>query len=621
MSRASQVPTLVLVLRLAKHFYSTHAHERNTNLLLPLFFQDQQANSPQGCDFQHTLGILDVILFCKHWKRANLFSSQEDELTCCLCLDYFKQPVLVTKCSHNFCKECISQHCKETGAKASCPKCRGELHPQNLVDNRQLANIVETFQHIKETPRTWGRDQEKCQEILKLFLEEKKEASGCQTLKLSAGLLDQHKDMVKISDISKQTEGALEAIINWTKEKTEIKDHVSHIKSSVVEDFSFIKKYIDDQEEMMLEAVDLEYTAVQQKISIVNEQLTARVEKLLELQNNLEELQKNVSSEQEVYVGSPVAMNEVALDIQKINSIAFAVQEFKKMLEKSGYPVQLLQEPPPGIIKRNEIQMDLAQGEIASSSNSCGSLSAVEPSPGTSKINEYRRDMAQHVIASSSNSSQSQDSLQETGHCSSSLASNSNSPMSVISSRFSQWASDVTFDLKRINCKLEITEDKRRVSVSLSSFDYEPSLKRFRNSQVLGTPGFSEGCHYWEVSTKDSNGWAIGIADENIGRFEQLGRTERSWCIEWSKYRLSAWHSNKETLISAEKPRQVGVFLEIPKNCLSFYSLTDEESCLHKFDINVVNPVYPAFWIYHGSVPGECLTINNIKRYCSISTL
>lgn len=171
----------------------------------------------------------------------------------------------------------------------------------------------------------------------------------------------------------------------------------------------------------------------------------------------------------------------------------------------------------------------------------------------------------------------------------------------------------MTFDRERIHPKLELSEDKKRVTVSQFSNHYRLSTRRFRISQVMGSPGFSKGCHYWQVGTKNCNAWAVGVADGKIGRDDLLGRTKLSWCIEWSKKGLSACHNNREIQIKEERPLQIGVFLDIPRNTLSFYSFTNTGTLLHQFNINVFNPVYPAFWLY-GTNIGGALTINDIER-------
>ena len=58
------------------------------------------------------------------------------ELTCAICLDFFKDPVIL-KCGHNFCRFCICMHWDENGDDYGyqCPQCRTvmfEVYLQNL---------------------------------------------------------------------------------------------------------------------------------------------------------------------------------------------------------------------------------------------------------------------------------------------------------------------------------------------------------------------------------------------------------------------------------------------------------------------------------------------------------
>ncbi|KFQ15921.1 E3 ubiquitin-protein ligase RNF135, partial [Leptosomus discolor] len=119
-------------------------------------------------------------------------------------------------------------------------------------------------------------------------------------------------------------------------------------------------------------------------------------------------------------------------------------------------------------------------------------------------------------------------------------------------------------------------------------------------SQVMCAQSFSAGCHYWEVITKGSDGWAVGVAHEMIAKRDKLGRTEHPWYVEWlgPKKQLSAWHRDQETLLHKDTPLKVGVFLKLQKKTGSFYSITDEEMLLHTLEINTSNPLYPAFWLY-----------------------
>ncbi|XP_072847062.2 E3 ubiquitin-protein ligase RNF135 isoform X5 [Pogona vitticeps] len=464
-------------------------------------------------------------------RAPHLEKKLQEELTCSLCLDVFNTPVLIAKCSHNFCKKCISQHCQKARDKAFCPECRGELRLNGLIDNRSLANIVDVFHQMKKTQITWARKQELCWEQLDPSWTQYKKASG------TAGLAYGLKDVMKISELPQQIEATLKAIASWKKDDTEM---------------------------------------------------------------------KNTSLEQEVCIENPIKMTDVALAVEKIKSITYVVEEFRRQLEKSvlwNRPVKLPQESTLGKHQNNEIQKE-AEVEMASSSISTQSQDSLqEASSSSSAMSSITEDDILSVNLSTCGTPLD---------CSQHERRRSRPAIhradSIISSQFSQWAANVTLDLKTLNDRLELSEDKKKVTVSDFFVGYEHSAQRFCVSQVLGCQGFSDGCHYWEVITEDATGWAIGIAYKEIGKRDKLGRTELSWCVEWSVERLSAWHGDRETHIGNRKPLRVGVFLDIPESCLSFYSLTDQETCLHKFEIHVANPVYPAFWIF-GMNAGECLTI------------
>ncbi|XP_062950823.1 E3 ubiquitin-protein ligase TRIM17-like [Cynocephalus volans] len=102
----------------------------------------------------------------------------QEEATCSICLDYFRDPVM-TSCGHNFCRDCICLSWEKAKGKKgqrkqkgsfSCPECR-EMSPQwNMQSNRLLAKVAEMArQHLGL------QKQDLCQvhqEPLKLFCQE-----------------------------------------------------------------------------------------------------------------------------------------------------------------------------------------------------------------------------------------------------------------------------------------------------------------------------------------------------------------------------------------------------------------------------------------------------------------
>lgn len=71
-----------------------------------------------------------VAVLCCCWlvNMATAGAAGDDlrkELTCAICLDFFKDPVIL-KCGHNFCRFCICMHWDENGGDYGyqCPQCR-----------------------------------------------------------------------------------------------------------------------------------------------------------------------------------------------------------------------------------------------------------------------------------------------------------------------------------------------------------------------------------------------------------------------------------------------------------------------------------------------------------------
>ncbi|XP_061475336.1 zinc finger protein RFP-like isoform X2 [Rhineura floridana] len=93
-----------------------------------------------------------------------------DEATCSICLEYFKEPVIID-CGHNFCQACLAQYWGEPDKGISCPQCRKMIQQRNFRPNWQLANITEILRKLEDGNRAEGQRGvcEKHQEPLKLF--------------------------------------------------------------------------------------------------------------------------------------------------------------------------------------------------------------------------------------------------------------------------------------------------------------------------------------------------------------------------------------------------------------------------------------------------------------------
>ncbi|XP_047441600.1 tripartite motif containing 105 [Mugil cephalus] len=73
---------------------------------------------------------------------ASAKSSLREDLTCAICCDLFREPVMLA-CMHHFCKPCISRYWRGTQGPVTCPQCRKEFSSKNFQTNYLVAAMVE----------------------------------------------------------------------------------------------------------------------------------------------------------------------------------------------------------------------------------------------------------------------------------------------------------------------------------------------------------------------------------------------------------------------------------------------------------------------------------------------
>ncbi|CAM2101593.1 unnamed protein product [Caretta caretta] len=241
---------------------------------------------------------------------ANPAKTLQDEMTCPICLEYFKDPVSLD-CDHSFCKACITQCWWGFATDISCPQCREIFPERNLRPNRQLRNIVEAARELRlQTGRESGPERlcEKHKEPLKLFCKED-EIRICLVCDRSK----EHRDhtVIPAEEAAEEFKEKIQAHLNTLREEREKllgckmsgeKRSQEYLRKTgterrkIVSEFQQLRQFLEEQERLLwaqLEKLEKEVMRIRRE-SVTK--LSEEISRLSELISEMEGMcQKPVS--------------------------------------------------------------------------------------------------------------------------------------------------------------------------------------------------------------------------------------------------------------------------------------------------------------------------------------
>ncbi|XP_067422155.1 zinc finger protein RFP-like [Emydura macquarii macquarii] len=189
-----------------------------------------------------------------------------DELTCSVCLDYFKDPVSLN-CGHNFCQACITRCWEGLRTNFCCPECRQTFSQRNFKPSRHLRNIVEASRSLplKSTKEPEAeRVCEKHKKVLELFCQVD-QIPICMVCHLSRD----HKEHTVVpieeadKDYKEQIQSRMEILkkerkrilsFKWSGENKsqELLKQLETEKQKIVSEFQKLCQFLKEQERLLL---------------------------------------------------------------------------------------------------------------------------------------------------------------------------------------------------------------------------------------------------------------------------------------------------------------------------------------------------------------------------------
>ncbi|KAM9384158.1 finTRIM family, member 83 [Pholidichthys leucotaenia] len=171
---------------------------------------------------------------------------------------------------------------------------------------------------------------------------------------------------------------------------------------------------------------------------------------------------------------------------------------------------------------------------------------------------------------------------------------------------FLRYACQLTLDPNTAYRQLYLSRGNRKAALKRDPQSYSDSSARFDSlPQVLCKEALSGGAYYWEVEWS-GEGASIGITYKGIKKIGygdscRIGYNRKSWSLFCSDSSYSARHNKDQIEVKAPYSSRIGVFLDHSGGTLSFYTVGETMSLIHRFKTSFSEPVYPGFWVWYES--------------------
>ncbi|KAJ8273486.1 hypothetical protein GJAV_G00102130 [Gymnothorax javanicus] len=237
---------------------------------------------------------------------ASRSSLLEEELSCPVCTEIFRDPVLLS-CSHSFCKACIQQYWEHKGSPV-CPVCKRRSSKEILPPNLSLRNACEAF--LKErSQRATAGSEVLCtlhSEKLKLFcsVDQIPVCLVCQ----SSRKHENHK-MLPVQEAAEDYKEKLRAALAPLQEKLNtfnevklisgqtaehIKRQAQHTERQIKMEFGKLHQFLKDEEAARITALMEEE---EQKSQIMKEKIEKMTEEISSLSEQIRTIEQELGAE------------------------------------------------------------------------------------------------------------------------------------------------------------------------------------------------------------------------------------------------------------------------------------------------------------------------------------
>ncbi|XP_068436828.1 tripartite motif-containing protein 16-like [Clinocottus analis] len=539
----------------------------------------------------------------------------QETFSCSICLDLLKDPV-TTPCGHSYCMNCIKSHWDEEDGKKlhSCPQCRQTFTPRPvLLKNTMLAVLVEELK--KTGPQAAaadhcyaGPEDVACDVCTGRRLKAVKSCLVCL-----ASYCEKH--------LQRHYEAA-------PLKKHKLVDPSNQLQQNICSRHDEVMKmFCRTDQQCICYLCSVDEHKGHDTVSAAAER-TERQRELegsrLNIQQRIQDREKDVKLLHQQVEAVNLSADEAVKDSEKIFT------ELIRLLENRSSDVkqQVRSRQKREVSRVKELQEKLEQ-EIAELKRKDAELKLLSHTedhhqflhnyPSLPPLGEATDSTGIHIrplssfedvtAAVSEVRDQLQDVLKEKWTNVSLAVTEvdvllSHSPAEPTSrAGLLRYSRELTLDPNTVNTHLLLSEGNRKVTFIRKQQSFSSHTGRFIYwHQVLSRESLTGRC-YWEVEWRGT-GAVVAVSYKNISRTGNsdeclFGFNDKSWTLDCNKERSTFRYNKVKAPVSGPPSSRVGVYLDHSAGILSFYSVSETMTLLHRVQTTFTQPLYAGLWMYH----------------------
>ncbi|XP_067341227.1 tripartite motif-containing protein 16-like isoform X1 [Channa argus] len=529
-----------------------------------------------------------------------------ETFSCSICQDLLKDPVTIP-CGHSYCIKCIKSFWDEEDGKKlhSCPQCRQTFTPRPvLVKNSMLAVLVEELKKtgLQASPADHcyaGPEDVSCDVCTGRKLKALKSCLVCLA-SYCENHLQPHYDAAPLNK---------HKLANPCKK---LQENICSRHDEVMKIFCRTDQQcicylcsIDEHKGHDTVSAAAERTERQRELEGSRQKLQQRIQdrdKVMKLlQQEVEAISlsadKAVEDSEKIFTELIRLMDKRRSDVkQQIRSQQETeVSRVKELQEKLEQDITELKRKDASLE-----QLSLTEDHIQFV-HSYPSLSALSEPTDSSSINIHPLRYFEDVTAAVSElTDQLQDVLRKTWRNVSLRLTEVHVLLSPAEPKtraeFLKYSCEISLDPNTAHTRLLLSEGNRKVIAMSNEQSYSPHPDRFTTCpQALSRESLTGRC-YWEVEWTGT-GVSVAGAYKNIsraGNWKEIvfGRNNKSWALVCYQDKHNFYHNNIQTPVSGPQSSRVGLYLDHRAGILSFYSISETMTLLHRVQTTFTQPLH-----------------------------